>query len=252
MSALTLSQSVTALGPNIPASFLASGGTAPYTYSVRPNGAGGVINASSGAYTAPAQAASSGQSLFDVVQVVDSSSPAQIATAKILVGSPLLLFCDILQTALGLQPGRVYLWDQKLMQPTDSGLYIAVSVASCKPFGSVLELDGSGSGLNSNQYIAVMATLDLDILSRGPAARDQKELVLLALASSYSQSQQEINSFSIGRLPASARFINLSQVDGAAIPYRFRISVNMQYAVSLSTAIPYYSSFQAPSLTTNA
>lgn len=89
----------------------------------------------------------------------------------------------------------------------------------------------------------MLATLDIDIISRGPEARDRKEEIILALNSIYAQSQQEGNSFYIGKLPPSARFVNLSNIDGAAIPYRFRISVNLQYAFVKSKAIDYFDTF---------
>lgn len=250
MSALTLSQTLTAIGPGLSSSFGANGGTSPYTYSVRANGAGGSINSSTGLYTAPSQVGETPQTLYDTVQVVDSSNPVNIATAQILVGSPLLLFCDIIQTYLGLSNGRVYLWDQKIMQPTDSGLYVAVSVPVCKPFGNTSVLPSSGT-FETIQSVNMMATLDIDIISRGPAARDQKELVILALRSNYSQQQQEANSFYIAALPPGSRFINLSQIDGAAIPYRYKISVNMQYFVTNVLPINYFGTFQAVSVATN-
>ncbi len=247
---LALSQSISALIPGLTSSFLASGGTPAYTYSVRPNGAGGTINSSTGLYTAPASVGTTLPKLYDTIQVTDSLGA--IAKAQILVGTPLLLFCEILQNQLSLPQGRVYLWDQKIFQPTDSGLYIAVSMVRCKPFGNVIEFDGASSGLKGKQFMAMQGTLDIDIISRDSEARDQKELVLLALNSVYSQQQQEINAFSIGRLPAGAQFINLSMIDGAAIPYRYKISVNMLYQVSLTKQVQYFDTFQTVSVATNA
>jgi hypothetical protein len=249
MSVLLLNQTITALIPGLTSSFLASGGTPAYVYSVRANGAGGTINSSTGIYTAPAVGKSNPINLYDVVQVKDSLGA--IATAQILVGTPLLLFCEILQNQLSLPQGRVFLWDQKIMQPTDSGLYIAVSVPICRPFGNTYVPDGSGSGLNAVQSVNMMATLEIDAISRGTDARDRKEEIIMALYSVYSQQQQEINSFSIGRLPAGSRFLNLSQIDGAAIPYRYKISVNMQYSVTKTLAVPYFGTFQGPTVSTN-
>lgn len=240
---LALSQSATAIIPGLFAGFLASGGTAPYTYSVLPGGAGGSIN-SLGEYDAPASTNSDDpRTLYDTIQVVDSL--AAVATAQILVGNPLLLFCEIIQREMGLANGRVYLWDQKIMQPTDAGIYIAVSVPSCKPFANTIQTDGGGSGLDALQVVNMLATLEIDIISRGPGARDRKEEVVLALNSIYAQSQQETNSFYIGKIPPSARFLNLSNIDGAAIPYRYKIAVNMQYAVTKRKAVPYFDNFEA-------
>jgi hypothetical protein len=234
---LALSPTYVALGPNLTRSFLANGGSAPYVYSVRGGGAGGSINSSTGLYTAPNATG------IDTIVVTDSL--LNTAQSTVLIGNALELFCDVIQTSLGLSQGQVFLWDQKINLPTDSQLYIAVGILSAKPFANSNKLNSSG---NSVQSINMMATLSVDIFSRGPAARDQKEFVLMALASNYSIAQQEANSFYVA--PISTSFVNLSEIDGAAIPYRFNISVNIQYFVTNTTAAPYYTSFQTPPVTT--
>lgn len=247
---LALTQTFTAVAPRISSSFLAVGGNSPYTYEVLPGGAGGSINSSTGLYTAPNQFNSDPSKAYDTIRVTDATSAT--TTSKILVGSPLLLFCDVLQHELGLANGRVYLWDQKIFQPTDDGLYIAVSVLSCKAFGNDIKADPTLGWSNPIQSINMLATLDVDIISRGPDARDRKEEVVLAFNSLYAQSQQEANSFYIGKLPPGARFVNLSEIDGAAIPYRFKISVNLQYmVVKQKSTSDYYDTFQTVSVATN-
>lgn len=252
---LLLTQSKTALGVGLTASFLATGGTPPYTYSVRqiPLGAGGQINSSTGIYTAP-NVVNGGlfgppKQLYDTIQVNDSAGA--FAIANILVGTPLLLFCEIIQNCLNLANGRVYLWDQKMAQPTDSGLYVAISVLSCKPFSNTNKYDGSGANSNADQSVNMYALLSVDIISRDAEARDRKEEIILALNSNYAQAQQEANSFYIGKLPPGGQFVNLSEQDGAAIPYRFNISVALQYFYTKTSAVPSFGSFQTPQVNTN-
>lgn len=247
---LTLTQNYRAVVPGADfAKFLGTGGTAPYIYSVLPSGAGGSINMSTGEYAAPVtMTAYPPKQLYDTVQVLDAN--LDTATAQILIGTPVFLLCDILQTILQLPNDHIYLWDQKVFQPTDSNMYIAVSVQSCKPFSNNI-YPLAANGATVQQYVNMYAKIDIDVISRGPAARDQKELVVLALNSIYSQQQQEANGFYIGKLPISNGFINLSQIDGAAIPYRFKISFAMQYAVSLASSVPYFDSFPTPQVYTD-
>lgn len=242
MTALSLSQNYTAIGPGLIASFLGLGGTPPYSYATRPNGAGGSINSSTGVYTSPSVVPSNPAIQYDYINVTDSlGSKAQ---ASILIGTPLLLFCDIIQTELGLATGRVYIWDQKIFQPTDSNLYIAVSVLNPKPFGNSSTIDSSGNEVQSlNMYV----TLGIDIMSRDTEALNRKEEVIMALQSIYARQQQEANSFYIGKISTS--FVNLSSVDGAAIPYRYHIDVAMQYFVTKTQPAEYYDSFSAASIT---
>ncbi len=236
---MILTATTLAVAPGIQSNFLASGGTSPYSYSVRPGGAGGTIN-SSGWYTAPSSLPSDALQALDTVVATDSAG--NFATAEIVVGSPLQLFCDIIQSQLALPEGRVWVWNQKQFQPTDSGLYIAVSILSCKPFGSSNRFLASSD--SQNQGVNMFAAISVDIMSRGLDALNRKEEVIQALNSSYSQNQQALNSFYVSQL--SSGFVNLAAVDGAAIPYRFNITVNIQYVAQKTSSVDYYSSFPTP------
>ena len=243
---MDIQQTKTAMRPGTKASFRAVGGTEPIVYSLEAGGAGGTINPATGAYTAPAQVAYNSKRPFDTIIATDALDVT--AEAQVLICEPLMLFCEILQKEMGLGLGRVYLWDQKIMQPKDQGLYIAVGIQSLKPFGARSKMDENGQEVQSAN---IQATLDVNIISRGPVARDRKEEVLFAINSFYSQRQQEANGFAIGSLPPGARFVNLSEEDGAAIPYRFTISVSMQYAVEKSKATPYFDDFSDVEVITN-
>lgn len=242
---LNLTKNVTAIGPGLTTYFLATGGTPAYIYSVLAGGAGGAIDSSTGQYSSPAAVPASPQSAYDTIQVTDAM--ASTATAQILIGTPLILVCDILQTSLGLENGKVYLWDQKLNEPKDYSLYIAVSVLTSKPFGNTTRFDGVN--MQTIQSVNMIDTVQIDLISRGPDARDKRANVLMALNSQYAEQQQEFNSFFIGKLPTN--FVNLSHVDGAAIPYRFQISVALQYFVKLIQSVDYYDMFDQPAVIIN-
>ena len=166
--ALSLLQTYHAMQPfGLTVPFGASGGTPPYTFSVVAPAApipaaGGTIDPATGLYTSPASTGT------DIIQVTDSL----LATAQgtVLVDYPLSLVCDIIQTAMGLNPEQVYLWDQKIDIPEDSNLYVAVGVISCKPFGNKPKYTAN-SGLSAIQSVNIYALLSIDILSRGPVAR---------------------------------------------------------------------------------
>lgn len=229
MSALKVLARTQSLIPNLTVPLGASGGTGPYTFSMV-QGSKGLVNPTTGVYTSAPQP---GQ---DVVQVADSLGAT--ATLQFFIGTPLQLICDIIRHELGLDPDQSYLWDQKFNIPNDSRVYVPVGVLSCKPFGNTNSFDPD---LGQVQSINMSATLSLDIMSRSIDGVNRKEEVLMALKSFYSESQQEMNSFRIFNI--STNFVNLSDVEGAAILYRFNISVNVQYMVIKTNVIPYYDDF---------
>jgi hypothetical protein len=247
VSTLTLSQNFTACGAGANfIQFMAQGGTAPYIFEVLPNGAGGSINSSTGNYIAPNPPSSSPNGAYDVIQVTDNTTPIpQIATTSILVAYTVGLIGDIIQTQMGLANGRVYEWNQKLFAPIDYDLYVILTQQSCKPFGNVNSALAS-NGSQVQQFVSMYSVIDIDIISRGPAARDQKELIEIALNSVYSQQQQQAFAFNIGKLPISNGFINLSNIDGSAIPYRYKISHAIQYFIAQINSVPYYNTFINP------
>ncbi len=155
--------------------------------------------------------------------------------------SAIKLFCDILAHEMELENDQVYIYNQKIDLPKDDRLYIAVGILTCKPFSNTRKEAVSGDDLNEEVSSNFLTTLSVDILSRGVDARDRKEEIILALGGTYAQSVQEANGFLVGRISTS--FVNLSSVEGAAIPYRFNISVQVQYFVSKIKAIEYYDDF---------
>ena len=155
--------------------------------------------------------------------------------------SALTLFCDIIQSEMQLEDDQVYLWDQKLNIPPDDRLYIAVSVQSCKPYSNIREMVSTVSGLEEHQTVNMQATLGIDIISRSSEARDRKEEVIMALNSTLAQKTQETYAMLIGKV--STGFNNLSEIEGAAIPYRFVVSCSLQYKVTKQKLVEYYDNY---------
>ncbi len=221
--------------------FVASGGVAPYTYSLV-SGVGS-IHPTTGIYTAPAQMG------VAVVRATDSDVIPSTVDANVAVASALSLLADIIRQEMGLANDQVYLWDQKFDIPNDYRLYIAIGVQSAKPFGTSRDMDTSGVGIIETMSVNMQATASIDLLSRGPDARDRKEEVLLALKSTYSIQQQDAYGFMVA--PHTVGFVNLSELDGPAIPYRFNLSLNLQYKVTKARVIEYYDNFPTPEILIN-
>lgn len=251
---LILSTDITAMAPGTRTQVVGQGGPAPYTYSIDAGGAGGVIAPVVGSdealYTAPVVAPTDPKQQYVTLRVKDAYDDE--ATKQILIAHPLLLFCEVIQRELGLANGRVYLYNQKIMQPTDDGLYVAVGILTCKPFGNTNRPFTGGDGVQADQSVNMLAQLELNVISRSTAALFRKEEVIMALASTYAIQQQQRNSFNIGRIPPGGQFVNLSAIDGAAIPYRFNISVNLQYFARKVKEDSYFDQFSDVAVTTES
>ena len=237
--ALELFSNNTYLRPGISTVLSASGGVEPYVYSILSGG--GSVTAS-GKYTTPID----GTYGRAVVQVMDDNG----ATAGISISTVGIveLMCQILQKELGLSNGRVWLYNQKIEEPKDQGLYIVIRESSCKSFANNIRY-ASGSGLDGVQSSNFRSILSIDIKSRGLDAMRRKEEVVMALGGQYAVQMQELNSFRIGKVPNEIP--NIGELDGSAIPYRFNITVNVQYSVTKTQSTQYFDTFSGVELFTN-
>lgn len=158
-------------------------------------------------------------------------------------------FCNIIRTELALENDQVYLYNQKFNIPPDERLYIAVGVQSPKVVANRRTYESTIGGLNESQEANCIAELHLVIMSRSTAALDRKEEVVMALQSTYALQMMQKYGFGIGRIPRS--FVNLSEVEGAAIPFRFDIVVSLNYSISKTQAITYYDDFSTDPVVTD-
>lgn len=245
---MILKQNVDAIAFSASTPFKASGGVPPYVYSVAPGGAGGTIDASTGLYTAPStRTDESPDKTIDTITVTDSTS--DIASADISVLSPIELFCDVLKTELGLSDDQVILYNQKLKIPSDSRLYIAVSILTCKPFANTNTQEDVEGIFSEVQTTNFQSVLSIDVYSRSTIALTRKEDVIMSLKSTYAEQQMNANAMKIASIPSA--FTAVNQEDGAAIPYRFNISVAIQYMSKKVKAIEYYDDFDDAEVTTD-
>lgn len=247
---LSLLQAYSAMALNCTMPFAGAGGTPPYTYSVQAGGVGGTIDASSGVYTSPnSVSTAAGTPLTDTVIVTDST--ANTASGTILCGNILNLVVDIIQQGMGFSQDQVYVYNQKYLIPTDSRVYVAVGMLNSKPFSNgQAQPNGNGSGLHVTQSVNMKSVLSIYMLSRGPDALYLMPSLVMAMATPYAKAQQEFCSFSL--FPISNSLVSVSQGDGAAIPYVFNMAATVQYFVTNTVPVNYYSEFTNPTVYTNS
>jgi hypothetical protein len=241
---ITVTPAYIAIGPNRTKTFVASGGTAPYAYVVLPGGPGGTIDPISGIYTPP-----QGVNGVDTIQATDSL--AAIGTATVLVGTALHLVADIIQTYMGLANGRAWVYDEKIKEPTDTGLFVVVGVLTDKIMGTRRAYEDNGAGgLNEVMSTTVSMMATIDIKSRNTSARDRRHEIAMALASTYSQQQQHANGFKVGPLPAAGPQ-DLSQLDGSAVIHWYQHQTRINFSIKKVGAVGVFTNFQNPTVTLN-
>lgn len=245
---MNVTQNTFAVRPNITAWFLGTGGSEPYFYEVLPGGAGGTINSSTGLYTAPATVQTDPRRYFDTIKVTDYGGAE--ATARILVGTPLQLVMDILWRTMAIPEERVYLYNQKIMQPTDAALYVAVRLEDSNTYGQSSSVASTTEGLDGTDAVSMVDLISFELISRSTEALVRRAEFLRIWNSSYAYAQQNLNGFLIGRDPVRP-FRMIPDLDGAAIPYRFRASYQLQYADALTLPVSFYDDFDSPEVETN-
>jgi len=255
--ALVITQTKTALGPNLTASFAVAGGVAPYSWTVLPSGAGGSINSSTAIYTAPPAVSNVTTGFYDTIQVTDSSVTPLVATSQIMVGNYWMLILEIIQKIMNLSPEQIWMFDQKTFQPDDNSLspWVILMLPSQKTFASGLHPAGTpvgqgGAGWNQTEKWANFSgPMDIHLISRDLSALNRKEELVMCLDGPYSRAQQVANSFYIARIPHS--IVDVSGIDGADITYHYVISVEVQHGSSRMFPTEYFDTFQTTQIDTS-
>lgn len=236
---MNIVQTLTALSPGLTASFLGVGGVEPYTYEVIAGGAGGTIDGD-GNYIAPDVTG------VDIIQVTDSDLVPTVLTAQIKILTPHELVLDIVQNEMSLQDDQLTLYNQKFNIPNDDRVYFSLAIVSTKVLGNNRKNVGDESIQSTNFYDMIT----LEISSKSIDSLNRREELVMALGSDYAQSQQEANSFRIGKIPSS--FVNLSRQEGNALLYAYGLTLTLSYFKKKITNIKYFDTFQNPVIETNS
>ena len=232
-------QNHTAIGFGNRTIFQANFGEGPYTYEIDPRN---TINGSideNGVYTAPRK----GKGGVETIIVTDSNGVKKTATIGVM--SVYQLVCDIIQKEMDMPNGSVFLYNQKITIPKGQDMVISLQILDSKIVSNSLKtIDGIDV-----QSVNKRAVLQIDLWSRSMEAVNRKEEIVMALASRYAESQMENCAFKIGKIPSN--FVNLSSEEGSAIPYRFNISIPIQYYVEKRKEISFYENFENVNIITN-
>ena len=246
MSDLVLPSPIGALGLGRSVYVMAAGGTPPYIYQLKRNGAGGsIVTQEDGSvtYTAPASIDHNGN-YVETILVTDNEGDK--SSLELIVGDYLTILCDIISHELGM-PGRVYIGSQKFEMPKDDRMFVVVDLAAVQLMGNNVEYEIIDNVYSEIKTVNACATVSVNIFSRGTEALTRHFEVLTALTSTYSQQQQARNGFRVSTLLTSPQIQNLSEVDGNSTLYRFHLEISVFHSDRKITAVDYADSFQIAS-----
>lgn len=150
--------------------------------------------------------------------------------------------CAVLVDYMDLQPTQIWLKDTKANLPTDENFSIAVGFMGLKSYGSTQVIVADNTlGMTETIGTNMSGQISIDIMGRSFDVVLRKEEIIQAMKSTFCKEAQITNGFLIGEIPTSMN--DISGLDGAAIPYRFQTTFNVQFTVSKTKVIDYYDQF---------
>lgn len=138
---------------------------------------------------------------------------------------------------------RVNIFNQRFKIPTDEHLFIVID---CLPSKIISSRSKYVTDLVTGDYSEVQDInqhdpINIGIFSKNLEALQRKEEVLFALSSHYAQQMQEAYSFKIFR---NAPIEDLSQLEGAALLYRYDIPIVLHTWTKRTTKVDFFNIFK--------
>ena len=152
---------------------------------------------------------------------------------------PIKLVAQVIQAGLSLPAAQIMLAYQNFQVPNNTGLYVALSYGPEVVIGApnTNDVDSDGNYVEV-QSVAMMHTIEIDILSFDDSARLQKEQVIMAL-NSY-QAQQLMNQYSMRIANTPGAFMKIESLEPSKQLNRYHISIVVYALHQQSLVTPYY------------
>lgn len=154
---------------------------------------------------------------------------------------PIKVLADIIKTEMSLADDRVLIYNQKWNLPNDSDIFISLRSGPTKTFSNRNNYEDRESGFYEVQDINIQENIIIDIFSKDDTARTRKEEIIMALKSTYSQQNQEINSIKIAEIPNS--FIDVSEAEASAMLNRYNITIRILSWRTKEKTVDYYDKY---------
>jgi hypothetical protein len=144
---------------------------------------------------------------------------------------------------MGLDPTRVVSYDENWDPPKDQGIYVTIQTDPTDILGVSQKFDPATGTEESS--LSAFQRLTVNITSRDRTALQRKEEVVMALTSTYSQQQQELQQCRIFR---EGPILDLSFIEGPRALHRYQIPVKITFVKTKTTSIPMIQPNPAPEI----
>lgn len=151
---------------------------------------------------------------------------------------------DILKTIIDKQMdmphGRVFAYNGSQNLPEDGKLFIVLSVVERAPYANNSKFRATFNGMDEIQTLNVKEDILISLISKDTSARDRLFELPMALRSTFSQYQQELNKIHISTINDSR---DNSFLEATARLNRFDTEISVIRAYEKITEIDYYDKF---------
>lgn len=140
-------------------------------------------------------------------------------------------------------PGkRIFIYNQEFVLEPTQHPWIVLKHLGSKVYSNqnFTFIDNLGN-FNEEQDVLTQEIIGITIMSKDLAALQYKEAIPMALASIYSQQQQETLTF---KLPRTMQAQDLSELEGGSMIYRFDWTLNVLACYQLIKTQKYFDTFE--------
>jgi hypothetical protein len=146
---------------------------------------------------------------------------------------------DIIVEEMNMADDRVNVYNSRFVIPNDKYLFIGIDYKYTKVIGAKSET-AQGTDFIEKQGLVTQEHYAIILFSRNMDALNRKEEAVMALGSIYARQQGDAYGFSIARI---GQIKDLSDLEGAAILWRYEIDVVMFCRYEKIKTVPWYGTF---------
>lgn len=157
-----------------------------------------------------------------------------------MVQEPIKIIADIISHEMNLSPERIFIFNDGRELPIDDGLYVVLNITSRPPFGIKSEYKTVDGVFTQVTSMNVAERIIASVVSKNTEARKRAYEVQLAMSSYYSENQQQMNGFHIGKISSVT---NNSALEGTSRLNRFDCEINVITAYEKVAPVNYYDAF---------